>query len=102
MIPDKVKSDMKKHDKVFAEIETIDAQILRSSRLNDSFAVRQRSDTRIALFSLSGHMINLVTTPHTCGPDFILCKRLPPLSEEITEDGWILYICSGWLIVMKP
>ncbi|NCB38951.1 MAG: hypothetical protein EOM80_09285 [Erysipelotrichia bacterium] len=81
---------MKNNNKVFAEIEAVDTQMLHCSKLNDSFYVRQRSADRIALFSLTGHMINMVTAPNTCGPNFILCKRLPPLSEVITEEGWLL------------
>lgn len=79
---------MREKNRFFAEVETVDLQMLRSSGLNGTFSVRQRSAERIVLFSLTGRMINLVTAPLTCGPDFIVCRKLPTPDEPITEDGW--------------
>lgn len=80
---------MREKNRIFAEVTAVDLQLLNSSGINGMFSVRSRTAERIVLFSLSGRMINLVTAPYTCGPDFVLCKQLPPLSQSITEDGWL-------------
>lgn len=80
---------MSEKNRFFAEVEAVDKQLLHSSVVNGTYSVRMRSEHRITLLSLSGRMINLVSSPLTCGPDFILCKKLPAMNEHITEDGWI-------------
>ncbi len=80
---------MREKNRIFAEVEAVDRQLLHASVINGSYSVRVRTEHRITLVSLTGRMINLVSPPLTCGPDFILCKKLPPLSESITEDGWV-------------
>ncbi|HNX77023.1 MAG TPA: hypothetical protein PLM07_19135 [Candidatus Rifleibacterium sp.] len=80
---------MREKNRVFVEVEAVDQQLLHSSVVNGTYAVRVRNEHRIALISLTGGMINLVSEPLTWGPDFILCRKLPPPGSPITEDGWI-------------
>lgn len=80
---------MSAKNRIFAEVEAVDLQLLQYSGVNGKYSVRLRSESRIALLSLTGRMINIVSAPHGCGPDFILCRKLPPLAQEITEDGWV-------------
>ncbi len=81
---------MVEKNKFFVEVEAVDVQLLRSSFDREAFSLRFRSENRIVIISLSGRMINLVSSEYGCGPDFIKCRRLPDFSQAIAEDGWAL------------
>lgn len=68
----------------------MDIHLLRSSVDREVFSLRYRSDKRILLAALNGRQINLVTSEIGCGPDFIQCRQLPELTQQLPEDGWIL------------
>ncbi|PKL49354.1 MAG: hypothetical protein CVV42_06585 [Candidatus Riflebacteria bacterium HGW-Riflebacteria-2] len=81
---------MKEKNRFFAEVEAVDARLLQASAAGNSYSLRQRDADRIVLFSLAGHMINIVNKELGCGPDFIMCGQLPSLDQPLAEDGWKL------------
>ena len=81
---------MKEKNRFFAEVEAVDAKLLQASAAGNSYLLRQRTAERLVLFSLAGHMINVVSREQGCGPDFIVCGQLPPLDQPLAEDGWKL------------
>ena len=81
---------MKEKNRFFAGVEAIDAKLLQASAAGNTYSLRQRTADRIVLFSLAGHMVNVVSREYGCGPDFIVCRDLPPLDQPLAEDGWAL------------
>jgi len=81
---------MKEKNRFFAEVEAVDSRLLQASAAGNSFSLRERTADRLVLFSLAGNMINIVNKDLGCGPDFIVCGKMPALDQELPEDGWKL------------
>ncbi len=79
---------MKEKNRFFGRILAADKNLLSLSET--SFAVRRRTDDEILLFALSGRMLRLLKAGTDVAPDSIVCESLPPLNEEVSEDGWTL------------
>ncbi|MBU1108937.1 MAG: hypothetical protein KKB51_19825 [Candidatus Riflebacteria bacterium] len=79
---------MKEKTRYFAGVEAVDAKLLQAPAAGAIYSLRHRTTDRIVLVSLDGHMVNLVSPDIGCGPDFIVCRQLPPLDQPLAEDGW--------------
>ncbi|MFZ5952374.1 MAG: hypothetical protein ACOYXC_16860 [Candidatus Rifleibacteriota bacterium] len=78
---------MNEINRVFGRISGADRSLLH---LNDTFALRQRSDDEISLFALNGKMLRLIKEGVDSGPDCIVCQQMPVNNENLPEDGWVL------------
>ena len=80
---------MKQKNRFFGRILCADKDLLNFDETN--FAIRQRTEQEITLVSLNGKIVRLLAKGRDVGPDCIGCELLPPLDENIAEDGWVLH-----------